>query len=65
MDASEFSLIDEQEQLSLEWEFDREKVVKTLKEINGDKAAGPGGFTMAFFQHCWWVLAGDVMAFLL
>jgi hypothetical protein len=24
-----------------------------LREMNGDKAPGPDGFSMAFFQKCW------------
>ena len=24
-----------------------------LTEMNGDKAPGPDGFTIAFWQHCW------------
>lgn len=31
-----------------------------MKEMNGDKAPG-SGFTPAFFQHYWQVLAGDIM----
>lgn len=29
--------------------------------MSGDKAPGPDGFTMAFFQHCWDVMKKDVM----
>jgi hypothetical protein len=31
--------------------------------LQGDKAPGPDGFTMAFFQKCWSVIEGDVMDF--
>ena len=31
--------------------------------MEGDKAPGPDGFTMAFFQKCWNVVEKDVMAF--
>lgn len=30
--------------------------------MSGDKAPGPDGFTMTFFQHCWSVVKEDVMA---
>jgi hypothetical protein len=30
-------------------------------EMNGDKALGPDGFSMAFFQKCWRVLKKDIM----
>jgi hypothetical protein len=29
--------------------------------LNGDKALGPDGFSMAFFQACWNVLKVDIM----
>jgi len=31
--------------------------------MEGDKAPGPDGFTMAFFHKCWSVVEKDVMAF--
>ena len=30
--------------------------------MEGDKASGPNGFIMAFFQKCWSVVEKDVMA---
>ena len=29
--------------------------------MNGDKALGPGSYSMAFFQACWGVLKQDIM----
>ncbi len=29
--------------------------------MNGDKALGPDGFSMAFFHACWPVLKGDLL----
>ena len=34
-----------------------------MKEIEGDKAPGPDGFTMAFFYKCWSVMEKNVKAF--
>lgn len=34
-----------------------------LQEMEGDKAPSLDGFTIAFFQKCWRVVEGDVMAF--
>ena len=34
-----------------------------VKDLQGDKAPGPDGFTMAFFQKCWSVIEDDVMGF--
>jgi hypothetical protein len=43
--------------------FKLEEIVQVLKDTQGDKALGPDGFTMAFFQKCWRVLEKDVMDF--
>lgn len=32
-----------------------------MKAINGDKALGPNGYSMAFFQALWVVLKEDIM----
>ena len=47
----------------LEREFEKEEIIEALKEGEGDKAPRPDGFTMAFFQKCWSVLEGDILAF--
>ena len=49
MDGLEFTSIEEDERLELERDFSKEEVVKVLQEMEGDKAPGPDGFTMAFF----------------
>jgi hypothetical protein len=36
-------------------------VLEVVKGLNGDKALGPDGFSMAFFQACWSVLKEDIM----
>ena len=58
-----FSIVDENEKLLWEREFDREEVVQTLKELRGDKAPGVDGFTMAFFQHYWRMVRVDIITF--
>ena len=63
MDGLEFASIEEDERLDLERDFSKEEVVKVLHEMEGDKAPGLDGFTMAFFQKCWNVVEKDVMAF--
>ena len=50
-------------QAHLERPFELEEVVQVLKDVQGDKAPGPDGYTMAFFQKCWSVLEKDVMDF--
>ena len=63
MDGLDFACIVEEERLSLEKEFTKEEVLQVLREVEGDKAPGPDGFTMAFFHHCWSVVEKDVMDF--
>jgi hypothetical protein len=47
----------------LERPFDREEVVQVLQNLQGDKAPGQDGFTIAFFQKCWRVVEMNVMTF--
>ena len=35
-----------------------------VHNMAGDKALGPDGFSMAFFQSCWDIVKSDVMAVL-
>ena len=62
VDGLDFACIGEDERLSLEREFSKEEVTQVLMEIEGDKAPGPDGFTMASFQKIWSVVEVDVMA---
>jgi hypothetical protein len=63
VDGLEFEMITENESAVLERQFDKEEVLQVVKDLQGDKAPGPDGFTMAFFQKCWSVLEADVMGF--
>ena len=53
VDGLDFDCIGEDERLALEREFSKEEVIQVLMEMKGDKAPGPDGFTMDFFQKCW------------
>ena len=50
MDGLEFASIQDDERLDLERDFSKEEVVKVLQEMEGDKALGLDGFTMAFLK---------------
>ena len=63
VDGLDFASLDESDRLSLERKFDREEIIVALWEAEGDKAPGPDGFTIAFFQMCWCVIEEGVMAF--
>lgn len=39
-----------------------EEVCEALQKMSGDKAPGPDGFTMLFFQRSWEVVKTDVLA---
>ena len=41
--------------------FDDVEVFGVVKDFKGDKAPGPVGFPMAFFQACWDVIKSDLM----
>jgi hypothetical protein len=62
MDNQVFSSIDEEEKNWLERDFEKDEVWEVLKGMEGDKARGSDGFTIAFFQSCWVVVKRDVMA---
>ena len=63
MDGLDFACIEEEERLSLEREFMKEEVIQVLREMEGDKAPGPEGFTMTFFHKCWSVVEKNVIDF--
>jgi hypothetical protein len=58
-----FDVISLEERDMLEKNFETEEGVQVVKDLQGDKALGPDGFTIAFFQQCWSVIGGDVMNF--
>ena len=37
------------------------EIFDVIQNFNGDKAPGPDGFPMAFFQACWGILKTDLM----
>jgi len=61
VDGLSFLSIDADDSIWLEREFE-EEVWDVIRDLNGDKALGPNGFTMAFFQKCWEFLKNDLMA---
>jgi hypothetical protein len=47
-----FLSIDVEESIWLERAFEEKEVWDVIRDLNGDKAPGPDGFTAAFFQKC-------------
>lgn len=63
LDDVYFRSLGEVEASSLETLFEEREVLEVVKGMNIDKAPGPDGFSMAFFQDCWDVLKSDIMGF--
>ena len=62
MEGLEFDCIGDMERVWLERKFEREEIFQVVRDLEGDKALGPDGFTMAFYHHCWRVVEKDVLA---
>ena len=57
----DFSKLTELELARMVVPFFEEEVVATLKDLNGDKALGPNGYTAALLQSAWAVVKDDIM----
>ena len=53
--------ISQQEADTLELPFMEDEVHSALMDMNGDKALGLDGFTMAFWQCCWEFVKAEVL----
>ena len=62
MEGLEFDQIGELERGWLERSFEKDEILSVVRDMDGDKAPGPNGFSMAFFHHCWNVVERDVLA---
>jgi hypothetical protein len=52
LDKLSFDSLEVEDASRLELPFEEKEVSKVVKGMNRDKAPGPDGFSMAFFQHC-------------
>ncbi|KAJ9683534.1 hypothetical protein PVL29_019210 [Vitis rotundifolia] len=53
--------ISHQEVENLERPFTEDEIHAALMEMNGDKAPGPDGFTLAFWQSCWEFIKEEIL----
>ena len=61
LEGLSYDSIDEEDASELVKEFSEEEVWKAVNDLGKDKAPGPDGFNIAFFQHCWRVVKRDIM----
>ncbi|XP_035545987.1 uncharacterized protein LOC118348461 [Juglans regia] len=61
LDALHFEAINSQSVSVLERFFVEEEIYKVISGMAKDKAPGPDGFSMGFFQTCWDIVKGDIM----
>jgi predicted aconitase len=61
LDSLSFDFIGDVEVSWLERYFEEGEVMEVVKALNGDKASGHGGYSMAFFQACWVVSKENIM----
>ena len=62
LDGLDFTPLEDADAVWLERQFDEDEIFEVIKGFNGDKAPGPDGFSLSFFQHCWSVLKEDILA---
>ena len=56
-----FASLNPKEAGSLEVPFREEEIFIALNEMDGDKAPGPDGFTLAFWQDSWYFIEEEFM----
>ena len=55
-----YDSISENDACDLLREFSKEEVWKAINDLSKEKAPGPDGFNIAFFQSCWSIVKKDV-----
>ena len=62
VEGLEFDQIEGLERDWLERRLEQQKFLRVVKEMEGDKAPSPNGFSLTFHHHCWGVVERDVLA---
>jgi hypothetical protein len=62
LDGLHFSNLSTADAETLEIPFEDSEIFNVVKNFRGDKAPGPDGFSLAFYQSCWNSVGPDVMA---
>uniref|UniRef100_A0A2N9FE24 Reverse transcriptase domain-containing protein n=1 Tax=Fagus sylvatica TaxID=28930 RepID=A0A2N9FE24_FAGSY len=61
LDGLEFTMLSIEDDVGLEKPFEEDEVTDVLHCFVGDKAPGPDGFPMAFFQFCGNIVRSNIM----
>ena len=64
MEGLDFNRIDGEDATCLEGVFTEAEVFSALSDLNGDKAPGPDGFSLSFWQFSWDFVKDEVMGFM-
>ena len=64
MEGLDFNRIDGEDAACLEGVFTEAEVFSALSDLNGDKAPGPDGFSISFWQFSWDFVKDEVMGFM-
>ena len=62
VEGLEFDQIEGLERDWLERRLEQQKVLRVVKEMEGDKAPSSDSFSLTFHHHCWGVVERDVLA---
>ncbi|XP_026438856.1 uncharacterized protein LOC113337381 [Papaver somniferum] len=57
----EFNSITHMEAETIDADFSEEEVIQAIRDLGNDKALGPDGFPIMFFQKCWHFIKEDIM----
>uniref|UniRef100_A0A2N9EFL4 Reverse transcriptase domain-containing protein n=1 Tax=Fagus sylvatica TaxID=28930 RepID=A0A2N9EFL4_FAGSY len=61
LEGIQFDAISAEDALWIERPFEETEIESVVQGCNGDKAPGPDGFSLAFFQNCWSIVRSDVL----
>ena len=61
LEGLHFSRLNALEADNLELQFTEAEVINAINDLNGDKAPGPDGYTVAFWQFNWGTVKEDVL----
>lgn len=64
LDNLNFASIGNDKAIWLEKAFEEDEVCQAVFDLGGDKAVGPDGFPIIFFQRFWVDVKEDIMAFM-